>query len=106
MTILIGPGRQLIAQAEGARLDYVLDISSVLDGDTITSLTHTAVGMTVEDLRVLDAPIAVDGVSVAVGRCVGFWASDVTKVLPARLRLLVTSSSGRVIPLTYLAIAT
>lgn len=106
MTILIGPGRQLIVQAEGARLDYVLDISSVLEGDTIVSLTHTAVGMTVEDMHVLTSAIDVGGVSVPVGRCVGFWASGMTKVLPARLRLVVTSSSGRVIPLSYFGIAT
>lgn len=82
-------------------LDYVLDYTDWLQGDTLSAVDAVASGVTLGNVSVNAAPITVDGESVAAGKAVVFWLSGGTSGVRGSLSIKITSAAGRVRDETY-----
>ncbi|MBI3146108.1 MAG: hypothetical protein HYZ18_12800, partial [Pseudogulbenkiania sp.] len=80
-------------------LDYVLDFTLWLGGDTISTVTSSASGVTVDSAIVNSIALTVteNGFSrtVAVGNAVVLWLSGGTEATPGKVDLRIVTAGAR-----------
>lgn len=80
-------------------LDYVLDFSVWLAGDTLSTVTATGTGVTVASatVNVSTLTITENGVSrtVAAGNAVVLWLSAGVESVPARVQVRIVTAGAR-----------
>lgn len=83
-------------------LDYVIDATGWLNGDTLSSVSFTVKGVTVDSCSINAAPVVVNPTrTIAVGRAVVFWLSGGWPGVDGEITIHITTSGGRQIDRTY-----
>ena len=88
-------GVRIIRDAN-SKLDYIVDFSDWLAGDTLSAVTSEVVGATVTSCTVNVAPLSIEGYgTISVGTAVITWLQGGATGVNGHLKLHVTTLAGR-----------
>ena len=88
-------GVRIIRDAD-SKLDYIVDLSDWLAGDTLSAVTSEVVGATVTSCTVNVAPLSIEGYgTINVGAAVITWLQGGATGVNGHLKLHVTTLAGR-----------
>lgn len=97
-----GPTGVKIIRDADSKLDYIVDLSEWLSGDTLSAVSAEAVGATVSSCTVNAAPLTIEDYGVInVGTAVVTWLQGGTTGVGGHLKLHVTTNGGREDDFTY-----
>lgn len=91
-----GPTGVRIIRDADSKLDYIVDLSKWLSGDTLSAVSYEVSGATVTSCTVNVAPLSIEGYgTINVGTAVITWLQGGTTGVNGRLKLHVTTLAGR-----------
>jgi len=97
-----GPTGVKIIRDADSKLDYIVDLSEWLSGDTISAVSHEVSGATVNSCTVNAAPLSiVDYGTINSGTAVITWLQGGVTGVNGYLKLHVTTAGGREDDFTY-----
>lgn len=97
-----GPTGVKIIRDADSKLDYIVDLSDWLSGDTLSAVSYEVSGATVTSCTVNVAPLSVEGYgTINPGTAVITWLQGGVTGVNGHLKLRVTTAGGREDDFTY-----
>jgi len=97
-----GPTGVKIIRDADSKLDYIVDLSKWLSGDTLSAVSYEVSGATVNSCVVNVAPLSIEDYgTISAGKAVVTWLQGGATGVNGHLKLHVTTVAGREDDFTY-----